>query len=248
MSDAKTAPPADPLDRVNAARRSSVRQPHVYTDGNGDECNARDFLRWRLKLPVAVVTKLGTDLDAEYDLTLDDGETIRLGTAEHVLDARRARTAIFARTGHAIARLKAAEWDQVAEAIADVAETVDTGATQDAETRAWLAAFARAVGTRLDEQDREQFAAALDDEWASRAIIGTERTYVHLPALIEWTNRQQRLRLTAAQLSARLVRLGFAKRRETVRRGDGTQARRQLWSSPLGFTIAEPDDESGGAT
>lgn len=247
MSDTPNLTIADPLDRLNAVRRSSVRH-HTWTDGNGDECSALDFLRWRLKLPIASVAKLGTDLDAEYDLTLDDGETIRLGTAEHVLDARRARAAIFARTGYAVARLKAAEWDQVAEAIADLAETVDTGATQDAETRAWLAAFARAVGTRLDEQDREQFAAALDDDWASRAIVGAERIYVHLPALIEWTNRQQRLRLTAAQLSARLVRLGFAKRRETVRRGDGTQARRQLWSSPLGFTLAEPDDETGETT
>lgn len=233
---------------VLAEARANPAPRRAYADGNGDECSALDFLRWRLRLAIAAVAKLGTDADAEYDLRLEDGTTIRLGTAEHVLDARRARTAIFARTGYAVARLKAPEWDQVAEAIARVAETVDTGATQDAETRAWLAAFARAVGTRLDEQDREEFATALDDDWASRAIVGSERLYVHLPALIEWTNRQQRLRLTAAQLSARLVRLGFAKRRETVRRADGTQARRQLWHSPLGFDLAEGDHEGGDAT
>lgn len=235
----------DPLDQFNAARQSTA--PRAWTDGNDDECTALDFLRRKLKLPVASVVKLGTDADAEYDLTLDDGSTIRLGTAEHVLDARRARTAIFARTGRAVARLKAPEWDQVAEAIAQVAETVDTGATQDTETRAWLAAFTRAIGTRIDEQDREQLAATLDDEYSSRAILGTDRIYLHLPALAEWINRMQRLRLTPAQLSARLVRLGFAKRRETARRADGTQARRQLWHSPLGFDLADGGDDDDGA-
>lgn len=232
----------DPLTRLTGARKNPA--PRVaFTDVDDNECSALDFLRRRLRLPIASIAKLGTDLDAEFDLKLDDDATVRLGTAGDVLMQNRARAAIAASAAKVVPRLKPAEWDQVVAAILQIAVTIDTHATTNSETRGWLAAFVRAAGTRVDDDDREQFADALADETASRALIANGRLYVQLGAFEAWVNHSRRESISASQLATRLVRLGFTNHREQVRRPAGPQARRRLWHSPAGFDpAADPDD------
>ena len=226
--------------RLADARKAPTTR-RQYLNGNGDPCTALDLVRWRLRLPAIGVVKYGRDLDAEHDLRLDDGESIRLGTARDVLDQARARAAIFAHNGHVVDRVKAPEWDQVAAAIGELAEVIDTGATQDAETRAWLRYFFNAAATRVDDDDRDEWHAALSDEQRCRAVMRGGRAYVHLDAFVLATNTHYRLRVTAQQMSARLARLGFTKRRETASPPGKAQARRVLWHGPDGFSFDEDD-------
>lgn len=216
----------------------------TFRDGNGNDCSALNFLRWRLQLPLTGIKKYGNQADAEYDLQLDDGRTVPIGTSRTLLDQSRAREVILACTDSFIPRIKVAEWDDVVIAITDLVEVVDTGTSEDVETRAWLAEFYRGLATPVDEDDRDKWADTLDDANLCRAIIGKERIYLLLPALAQRINTTHRLRLTTAQLAARLARLGFVKRRETARRADGTQSRRMLWHSPAGYTLDDDGEDA----
>jgi hypothetical protein len=164
-----------------------------------------------------------------------------------VLEQRKPCAAVGSRLRIAVPKLKGDDWLLIAQATFDLAEVVDTGATQDAESRAWLTDYfaAKTVAT-IDDRDREAFAEVLADDLRVEAIRGSERLYLNLPSLITWVNVRYRLRLTTAQMSARLVRLGFDKRRETARRVYGSQVRRVLWHSPVGFRLDDAqasDDE-----
>jgi hypothetical protein len=96
-------------------------------------------------------------------------------------------------------------------------------------------------------QDRDELADMLRYDHLSRGFHGDDgRLYLHLPTLVQFIGVRYRQRLSTAQITARLSRLGFEKPRETAVRANGKQERRVPWHSPPDFDLDY--DESTDAT
>jgi hypothetical protein len=198
----------------------------------------------RHHVPVVRVRKLGR-LRGEYELILDDGRTIELGTAADVLTPRRVQAAVADVLGIALVVPTVARWRPVAQAILQAAEVVDCACDPGDELREWLRPTLEYGSRWLDVTelraqypkmtDREIIVERLRERCAVRSEDG--RVYVTVSRLHRGL-MMDHVRVTLPELCRRLRRAGWVPEQVAVRVGTATLKVR-AWVSPLGWRDAD---------
>ncbi len=196
-----------------------------------------DQLRAQLKLPgLSRVIKRGKDGDA-YDLELDDGRRIELGSASDLLRHHHMKAAILGKADVLIKPRKPAEHEAVVELLVQTAELDDQVMTTDEETRAWLGAYVSETHVAtLDLNDSGALYEYLGNLSCLGPFIADGRLHVRLRNIATWLNRTGGGRVTVPELSMRLARLKFETTQPSARNGDQTRKAR-YWRSPAGFEV-----------
>jgi len=192
-------------------------------------------LRDQLTLPgLARVIKYGAAGEA-FDLELENGTRVELGTARDVLNLRSFEAAIAGVTGIVIPAKTAAEHRKLVQLLLDVAELREATSADD-ELHEWLEGFERTCIYRrhVDTSDKPSLYDVVKAGQSFKDVDG--RLYVRLADLRTYVTRQLGERTTGRELSRRLGRLGFTKPDHggqiAVRQGAETTSGR-YWISPF---------------
>lgn len=226
--------------------------------------DATKWLRWLQQhpvfrhVPIAGARKLGLK-HGQYELLLDRGRVVELGTAEDVLTPKKVQGAIADVTAFPIQELKRDKWRHIARAIFELAGPgEDIGIDPETEAKDWLSAMVADFpygqnGQVADMANSQQLSGRL------RLLAGRDRNgfdphlrlsgwfwttqhelCVHAPTLVRFvTGPLYGGRTTHADARVRLRRLGFRPVQLSARDEDGCVRKGRLWISPRGF---DPDE------
>lgn len=174
-------------------------------------------------LPVKRVIKRGSD----YDLELNDGTFIKLGTASNVLTPSTAQAAIMDGFGMIIKTFTKKKWERFAQLICDTAIFIETS-SEEYETRGWLSDFVRRCvrGGIVDIDDMNQRHELIKSlrEFSSDGTEGFVdkqlRLYLRPNFFVRFVTGQYGQRTTERDATGRLSRLGFKSTQLSVRNGE----------------------------
>jgi hypothetical protein len=242
--------------RAEVAELSEVRAAHrritvtVWEGKNRleKEVDPLDHARSRLRLPgLQRVIQRGRS-DALFDLELEGGKLIPVGTMRALEDPSKVRPAIaecLPPEQLPPPRYTREKWDPVFECLCALRELVESETTPDDVTRGWLARYVRERPTSArDLSDPEERREAV----TSKAITGggvdpfraEDCLYLYLSDFETFVKQQLRHNVSLRDLSARLERLGFE---AVIVRDPGDprreEARRRFKRSQPGFRVGE---------
>lgn len=194
-------------------------------------------LREKLNLPeLTKVVKHGRGGSA-YNLHLDDGRVIAIGSIATLANQAKFRTAFLPQVRRSPPRYKVPEWDAIVEQIEQAAEERDAVATQADETMSWV--FGSLMTGRLKrnvnvDNSAEMFDLLVTGSGGRPSFFDQSgRLHLRLEHMIEWLGRIS-VRVTMPELSARLSELDFERVQHAARRGDEIRKAR-YWVSPTGI-------------
>jgi hypothetical protein len=236
-------PVPNPAVIVDARRRAAhdAPQPDAAPDAAPAPVElspAIQIVRRGLGIPVAKVRKLGRK-HGIFELVLEDGDIVELGTASAVQSHREVSAAVLDAVGRTIPPLKGELWRKVVDAIAQAATVEETGNSAEEETLYWLRSAARDNLKKTLRRDNPAEAAKVLREATDTAVfLGSDELFVCLPALLKHVLVSHGNRVTWPDMALRLRRLGFRRELISARDKNGV-AKMRLWTSPRGFTVEE---------
>jgi hypothetical protein len=182
---------------------------------------------------------------------MSDGGRIGLGGDKAVMDPRLWDRRVAPRTKHLPPYLTPKEFRPIGMAALRSARRDEASATEEEETREWIAAFREAPmrggedTTQFDpaplDVDLEDTEKLYDLLLFDQPIFGTTegQIYLRVGAFLKFIRQRLREPVTGAQLRARLGRLGFVRPRNSEGKitawHDGQQASRRFLASPVDF-------------
>jgi hypothetical protein len=239
------APGPELASAVGELQRAQEHQPSSDKwRVNKVQVDALTFARHALDLPTLRRVVQRAREDALYDLEMEDGTLVPIGSISQLADPRRVDEAIAGQLGFMPdAHYSRPQFKPVINALLAIAELEDGGATPGNLTRVWVARFAgeRAVGRVFNLTDPEARSTILDETW--QAFRGSdERLYLHGPAFLEFVRGALRERIEPKETYARLARLGFDQYQVAEQRTsrDSRPRKRRYLRSPADFT---PEDD-----
>jgi len=205
-----------------------------------------EHARDRLRLPeLCRVIQRGRS-DALFDLELEGGELIPIGTMKDLEDPAKVRPAIAESLPPEQLpppRYTREKWDPIYECLCALRELVESETTPDDVTRGWLARYVRErpMPTRdlsdLEERREAVSGGALTGGGVDPFLAG-DCMYLYLSDFEAFVKRQLRHNVSLRDLSARLERLGFE---AAIVRDPGDdnreEARRRFKRSQPGFKV-----------
>ncbi len=203
------------------------------------------LLRLVFGLKVKKVEKLG-EVNAVFDLILEDDTRVPLGTAGDILRPLRVRDKIFDVTGVIIQLYKPKDWVPVAQAISDVA--VVRAGVLETEAIMDMVITTAASNPTIDLSDVKQKYSLLavngvpSGGWSS-VFKGKEKDgkiyyFVKLRQFATHAITYHKIQTTETLLGRQLARLGFETERLQARQGKETLSAR-FWKSPANLEKKE---------
>jgi len=191
-----------------------------------------------LGINILKIVKYGGN-DGTYELTLDDGRKVDLGTAGEVLNHRQTKAVIAGATTIVISSFKQPQWDKIASAIfkcAGPAPIEDAPEVQ--ELCWWLRLCVRSTALiDIDERDRAGLARIIrerEGSWAFRTHTGN--LLIHLGGFMSAIHLKCGARPTWKECALRLRKVRFAPRDLEGKDGEG-KPRINVWASPHGWEL-----------
>lgn len=228
---------ADGCDGIGAFLLGVASAPGADSSEEPDVPALLTLLRKRLALPELVeIVKHGRHGNS-YILHLTGGRTVSIAGVTALLSQVRFRSAYLPQVRRNLPRFKAAGWDEIVEAIEQVAQERDAVATPEDETRGWLAGhLAHATVMReVDTGSAARMFSLLGKRGSPPPFFDREgRLHVRLEPVVEYLGRFGGARVTTPELSTRLSQLGFDGRRLAARQGEEVR-RARYWVSSPGF-------------
>jgi hypothetical protein len=234
------------IAKVRGGQPEGPDDGRSVSDENGEPIEALSLARKRLKLPrLRRVVKHG-DSNALYDLELEDGTRIPLGTSADLMNPRKVDAAIADSTGVAIPYYGAPKFRTVAGALLAIVEVENTGSPEAEETCDWIGSLLVMGGQLVamspaGEGDGLQLADVVAEPEDFPCFRGDDRRlYLRLDAFhLHVRSRIGQRAITRRDLAARIARIGFTKHQPSVREA-GRTLKARYWRSEPGF---DPEDE-----
>jgi hypothetical protein len=199
-------------------------------------------------LNVARVVQLGKPPRGVFDLVLEDGTIVQLGTTAEVLDPKTARARIADMTRAVLPVLKAQEWGPTAQSIFRAAEMEDVGSDPQAELREWIEQFVLAQAPApIAPDNKTEIIDTL--KTSGVALDEVNVVYLSLPKFQAALLGLSSMRVARSDLIGRLFHDDFRSLQLDVK-PDGRQtgaARRKFiraWISPKGYFASITGDDS----
>jgi hypothetical protein len=229
--------PRDEFERLRGAREQPATAVFEDEDGNRiDPLRRLNRMLMPRDLKVDGVLKRGTDARSEYDLRLEDGSHIPLGSAACVLSPRKVEAAIAAVTGHTIGYLERKDFRRCAATIFALAEWDRTTGGEAEETKEWLSGFVEwdmLAEVDLDDSESLYDALALD----AGGFHGSDRRlYVRQPAFRAYVENHQGVRATSHLVPPSLrphLHPRWGRHRLLVLHGGGSRCGGGGWSTAV---------------
>jgi hypothetical protein len=232
-------------DAGEGSTRASVRVT-IWEAGNKfeQEVDPLEHARARLALPsLQRVLQRGTQ-DAVFDLELEDGRLIPVGTMKDLrLDPDKVTNLIaefLPPDEPPPPRYTREKWDPIFRCLHALKEVRESETTPDDVTHGWLVRYMNERKTERDLSDPEQLQEVVKGSAITAGGVDPfyyeGRLYIYLNDFEVYVRSQLRRNVTARDLSARLERLGFEA--HTLRDPghlDGEEARRRYKRSAAGF-------------
>jgi len=191
-----------------------------------------DALLNLLPFKVAEVIQIG-EVNSEYELILDNGKKIGIGSTETLLSVRRAGNRLFELDYH-LSKQARAKWREITIALRKMAEVRPT-ITRDETTIAWIKGYLRyfwnAVMPVSSEDELEKVFATIGVV-AARGENG--RVYVSVPDMTRYARAHLGWNKNVYSVAADLVSAGFTKMQLDFVK-EGKRKRPSVWLSPPGF-------------
>jgi rRNA-processing protein FCF1 len=194
----------------------------------GGEADPRlPMLEARLQLKIGRIIQRGAGRTGRFELHLQDGGEVDLGTAGDLLVPARVQAELLAQCRRAPNLGKRSEWRRYAEAIAQLAEVVPTLSEDEAlaEVLEKLENSAHAVN---DENLAERISSG-----GITLRMPDGRVGIALETLILELKHSHGVREPPAEVARRLSRLGFESKRLVATDQRGRRRRRRYWLGRL---------------
>jgi hypothetical protein len=222
----------------------SARQKKVEQLRDRRKANALELLRERFCLPaLAAVIQRGSS-ESSYELKLEDGRIVVLGTAYEIHQQAKVRARLF--DANAIMPKHSTEkWDEVLRAVREIVEVVET-MTEAEELRSHvLDAVSDLSAVDFADENKSRLVSRL----ATKKDTGfydrrSGVVYLSLGAFVGYLNFKSGRRWTRREVVSLLTRHGFAYRQKAVRytEEDGQSKvfnAGTFWTSPENYYRSE---------
>lgn len=199
-------------------------------------------------LKVKAVVKIGR-IGGVFDLALDDGRCVQMGTTEELLTPRLAQARIADAIDITLPELKRADWRSIAMELIRIAEVKDIGSGAQEELKEWINSFTGAQAP--DPYQPAQKAEIVDALDVGGAALDSDGVvYLSLPRLQAALLALSPTRITRADLMQRLYRDGFRPTILDVKpNGRATSAEdrksSRVWISPNAYVALLRGKEGG---
>ncbi len=191
-----------------------------------------DPLNWLRHYGVEVdkVVKIGNK-EGVYDLVLNGGNTVQIGSVANILTPRTVQEAIADATRVVIPELKRPDWRCIGAELIRIAEHEDIGSDPQSELRDWICHFvdAHAHGDAASEID---IINGVNTSGIARTETGI--IYIGLTKFLNIISGLNPIKITRNDLIQRLYREGFKRTMQQARDGDKTRKAR-TWESQKGY-------------
>jgi hypothetical protein len=204
----------------------------------GAHVDTIEVLRGKLNLPeLERIVKHGRG-GSSYNLHLNDGRVITIGSIAILAAQAKFRTVFLPQVRRNPPRYKPSDWDDIVEQIEQAAEERDAVATQADETMSWIAGSLHTNKLRrnINLTSSSDMFELLGPGAAGKPPFFDQdgRLHLRLEHMLEWLGRFGGIRVTMPELSARLSELDFERTQHAARHGDVTRKAR-YWVSPAGI-------------
>jgi len=182
-------------------------------------------------------------------IVLSGGESITMAV-QQLLSFAAFRASVFGATGTLIRRMKGDAWDQIVQALGDVARTAETGpeGTEAGETVLWLEQFfACTAGSTSDSGGISHLSSKASVGKKAMVFAMNDRLFFSLSGLVHFLYGSFGMIISTKIMAPRLKRIA------AEREGRFGNPKRRWWSVPIGdfediaATIGPPQVESPSA-
>jgi hypothetical protein len=199
-------------------------------------------LRSTFKLPsLASVIQRGSS-DSTYELKLEDGKFIVLGSSLEVHQQSKVRARLFDAKVR-MPKYDAKEWDKILDALCNAAEEIETF-TEAEELKNYVFGYARSHLSMsvIDAGDPEELLKKLQERFTRhKGFIDKRENVVYLPLgkFVDFVNTACGGRMSERDVANMLSRHDFKYRQKSVRYTDTNESRTfnggRFWVSPDGY-------------